>query len=374
MSKGAILFVTTHSAAGGLREIWSDIAAGLAQRGHRTGCFALYPPADPQAEGVDVAAWHHLVPDKPRSAIGVLRLFFALIKYLRTHRPAAIVAAMPAANVVLPVAILAARVRTRLYISHHSPVDTHHPLLNRLDGWTGCLPSVSGIISVSNAVAASLEGKPASYRAKRVTIHNALPEPIEQLVDALARRDAVAGEGTQVIALGRLTYQKNYPMLIRAMAHSRLGRLAIVGSGEDEQALRSLAVQLGISDRIEFLGLLPRAAAIARAASADLFVQVSRYEGHSLALIEAARLGLPLIVSDVPVQVEGVTAADGSPCGEIVRLDDHVALGALIERLLADGTLRNQWATAARRLGAEMSHGAMIDRYEKLLASPEGSR
>lgn len=372
---GPILFAMTHSAAGGLREIWNDIAEGLAARGHAVGRFVLYPPEDPAAEAVDPQQWLHVVAHRPRGPLAGLRMLAALVRYLRATRPTAIVTAMPAANVLLPVAITIARVPTRLFLSHHSPTDTHNPRLNAIDGWTGSLPCVAGIVSVSDAVAATLDDKPARYRARRMTIHNALPERIERLVDRLAADRAGRGrQGRRIVALGRLTYQKNYPMLLHAMAAVPHATLDIVGGGEDETALRALAAALGITDRVRFLGLVPRERALEIAAAADIFVQVSRYEGHSLALIEAARIGLPLIVSDVPVQVEGVAGADGAPCGLIVPLDDSAALARHLHALLDDPAAMTHWSGRAALLGAQASRQAMLDRYECLLASDRHSR
>lgn len=370
---GAIHFTMTHSTAGGLRELWDDIAEGLIARGHPVKRFVLYPPADAEGEGVDMAVWHHVVGARPRSVLGAIRTFAALVRYLRRERPSAVVSAMPAANVLLPLAVTIARVRTRVFLSHHSPTDTHNRLLDRIDGWTGSLPCVAGIISVSNAVGATLAHKPATYRARTLTIHNALSERVERLLDGLPRVKAVS-DRLRVVALGRLSHQKNFPMLIRAMAEVPGAHLEIVGGGEDEAALRALVADLSLEDRVNFAGLVPREAALAKAASADVFVQVSRYEGHSLALIEAARLGLPLVVSDVPVQVEGITAQDGTRCGIVVPLEDPAALAAAVRELQDDLARRAYWADLATRLGGEASNARMLDRYEAVLAPAAPAR
>ncbi|KQN39707.1 hypothetical protein ASG37_09260 [Sphingomonas sp. Leaf407] len=362
---GGIWFATTHSAAGGLRELWNDVSQGLAARGHDVGCFALYP-AESCLEAPDdgTRPWEHVVPWRPAGGRDLPRLLFALVGWLRRQRPAAVVTAMPLANVLMPVAVTLARVSTRVYPSHHSPTDTDHAGIDRIDDWTGCLPCVASVISVSDAVGASLAGKPGWHRAKRRTIHNALPVGVERAIDAAPR---TGGDGHHVVAVGRLTAQKNYPLLLRAMALVGQATLTIVGGGEDEAMLRALADREGVADRVHFTGQVTRGEALVHAAAADLFVQVSLFEGHSLALIEAARFGLPLIVSDIPVQVEGITDAAGTRCGLIVPLDDPTALAAAITRALDDPALRADLTAKASTLGHAASNRAMIDAYEALL-------
>ncbi len=358
-------FAVTHSAPGGLLELWNDIAAGLCARGYDVTRFAIYPEFEEPPPG---PGWHHVTTSRPGSLLAALKLLYMLIRYLRANRPQVIVTAMPAANVLLPLAVIMARTSTQIIATHHSPVETHNRLLNLLDGWTGLLPRVRAIVSVSNTVAASLARKPHAYRKKCRTIHNALPEHIEQLLAGLAtsvsRRPLEEG---RIVALGRLAYQKNYPMLIAAMTQLSNAHLHIVGGGEDEADLRAQAEESGVGDRVHFLGYLPREEALVHAASADVFVQVSHFEGHSLALIEAARLGLPLVVSDVPVQVEGITARDGTCCGIVVPLDDVTKLADVLRRLLMDAAWHESWAARARQLGAEFSNAQMLKHYERLL-------
>jgi glycosyltransferase involved in cell wall biosynthesis len=359
----------THSGPGGLREIWNDVALGLGARGHAVGRFVFYPDTGGEsAREATADGWTHVLPARP-GFLGVPGLLWALVRHLRTTRPAAIVTAMPFANVVIPLAVRLAGTGTRVIVSHHSPRDTHNPAIDRLDSLTGRMVCVAAVVSVSDSVAAALDNKPAGYRAKRKTIRNALPDRIEGVIDRLAGEDGPPKVVGRIIALGRLSHQKNYPMLLRAMVHAPAGTLDIVGSGEDEAQLRALAVTCGVADRVRFLGQMKREQALAHAATAAVFVQVSHYEGHSLALIEAARLGLPLVVSDVPVQVEGVTARDGGLCGIIVPLGDEAALGAVLNGLLESADERAAWSARALRLGREASNQAMVDAYESLLVS-----
>lgn len=365
-----IQFAVTHSAPGGLLELWNDISEGLAARGHMVQRFGIYPELSEPAPG---PAWLHIGAARPRTPLAGIRTFFKLMSFLRRERPDAIVTGMPAANVIIPLAAFLSGVSTKVIATHHSPIETHNPKLNSLDNLTGLLPNVHAIMSVSNTVAGSLSSKSRRYLRKSHTIRNALPGHIERLLATLASAPPrIASKDRRVVALGRLAYQKNYPMLISAIARLPNTHLAIAGGGEDEASLRQQAMDEGSADRIDFLGYLSREEALREAAKADIFVQVSHFEGHSLALIEAARLGLPLIVSDVPVQVEGVTAKDGTCCGLIVPLGDVQGLSNIIDRLLSDPISYRFWAERALKLGRDSSNSQMIDDYEQMIRSAAG--
>jgi glycosyltransferase involved in cell wall biosynthesis len=205
-----------------------------------------------------------------------------------------------------------------------------------------------------------------AYRRKRRTIHNALPPAVERLIATLvANKGEGRAPGRKIIATGRLVPQKNYPVLIRAAEHLRDAAIEVVGSGPDEAALRGLDV----GSRVRFLGQCTREAALARLAAADVFVQPSLFEGHSLGLIEAAKFGLPLVVSNVPVQIEGVTAGDGTLCGIAVDPHDAVGLAAVLQKLLDDPDHYRYWADRARTLATWSSFETQLAAYRDLASN-----
>jgi glycosyltransferase involved in cell wall biosynthesis len=292
----------------------------------------------------------------------------SLIRLLRREAPEFVFTAMPAANVLVSAAAILAGVRTRMVVFHHSPVDTYKPLLNAVDSVLGLLWHVKAIVSVSSAVEASLDTKPRAYRAKRQTIHNALPPRIEAQLGTLAvgeRRCRVVSR--KVVATGRLAVQKNYPVLVRASAEMPDVEVLIIGAGPDEEMLKTLAHELGVEQRIRFLGQFPRDEALKLLAAGDVFVQPSLFEGHSLGLIEAAKLAMPLVVSNVPVQIEGITASDGTRCGIVVDPHDPMALASEIRRLLDEPEHYRHWAERARHLASSSSFDDMLTAYAALI-------
>lgn len=364
-----IVFLTSHSSAGGAQEIWSNIAGAFAARNFRVSLCALYPYRSDIRITPPSLEWRYIAANRPGSPLAELRLLLALIRFFREERPDYAFSAMPAANVLGPLAAWLSGSRTRCFISHHTPVDTYNQKLNFVDGLVGCLANVAAIISVSNSVAGSLDAKPSIYKRKRVTIHNALPPDVETRLAALAQTRKPGSPRRRVIATGRLAEQKNYPVLIRAARHMPNAEIFIVGSGPDEEKLKALAAELGVSEQIRFLGQRTREETLTLLASGDVFVQPSLFEGHSLGLIEAAKLGLPLVVSDVPVQIEGITAANGTLCGIAVGLHDDEGLAAAIRRLLEDDAHYQIWTAQAAELAAAASFETMIGAYEALVSA-----
>lgn len=362
----SVVFLVSHPSAGGAQEIIANLAEGFEDRGFVVRLMALYPTH--RAVRTTRLTWEYVYHRRPTTPLAMLGLARAMVRFFREERPDRVFTALPAANVVAALGAWAAGQDGRVVISHHSPAETHNAVINAVDSYAGSLNSVKTVVSVSDAVAASLDRKPASYRAKRQTIHNALPPRIERHLAALARGRIGRPAGRRVVATGRLAAQKNYPMLIRAAAHMPDVTIDIIGDGPDAAALHALATQLGVTDRVNFLGFHPREDALALLAKGDVFAQVSLFEGHSLALVEAAKLALPLVVSDIPVQVEGITADDGTRCGVAVPLDDDRALASEIVALLDDPAQREHATALSARLAADATYEAMIAAYDRLAA------
>jgi glycosyltransferase involved in cell wall biosynthesis len=362
-----ILFLVSHLPSAGTQEIMSDLATGLTNRGFEVELRALYPISHSSFTNGGLQ-WVCILDKKPRFIFGMLRLLWTMLRDLRKSRPYAIISGMPAANVSAILASKLSSVNSRLIITHHSPIETHNVAINFFDGWLGGSRTVTAVVCVSNVVAASLHKKSGAYLAKCRTIHNALPPHIEDLLSELAsRRNNRSADSRTVVATGRLAQQKNYPVLLRAAVRLVNVNIQIIGSGEDESELKALARAIGVSDRVHFLGRRTREDTLKLLAAGDIFVQPSLFEGHSLALIEAAKLNLPLVVSDLPVQAESVTTSDGTLCGLMVDPNDDRALALEISRLLDDPDYYSKWVARSRYLGESIHFDAMLDAYEELL-------
>jgi glycosyltransferase involved in cell wall biosynthesis len=162
---------------------------------------------------------------------------------------------------------------------------------------------------------------------------------------AARERLGLPSETFLIGGVGRLTPQKNFGLLLEA-AQPLLGpgvELALFGSGPEEAALRNRAGQ-----RVHFLGTVADRATIYQAI--DLLVLPSRFEGLPMTVLEAMACGVPVLAS----AVDGVReiATDGEHA-LLAPSEDAAAFRAALERLLADSSLRERLAAAARVLVEE---------------------
>ncbi len=142
------------------------------------------------------------------------------------------------------------------------------------------------------------------------------------------------------VFLGRLKYQKGVDVLLHALARAAMecdARLVVVGDGEERPYLELLCDQLGIVDRVQFLGRLAGAEKHYVLQQARFAVVPSRqWEAFGLVVLESYASGLPVIASDMPgladlIQVEKT--------GLLVPPNDPETLATALTRLFSDDAL-----------------------------------
>jgi glycosyltransferase involved in cell wall biosynthesis len=128
-----------------------------------------------------------------------------------------------------------------------------------------------------------------------------LPNPVdlEGIRAAWSAPSVRSGAGPHLLAVGRLSWEKGFDLLLRAFAvvreHHPDADLIIAGSGREEGSLVLLCRSLGLETAVCFAGQVDRPYAFFPGAT--LFVFSSRYEGMPNALLEAAAAGLPLVAT-----------------------------------------------------------------------------
>ena len=175
-----------------------------------------------------------------------------------------------------------------------------------------------------------------------------------------------AAGGPLVLYAGRLGKEKNVDMVIAAFAlvAERVtdARLAIVGCGPHERALRAAAAALPCAHRIEFVGALDKPDLGSYYRAADVFAFASTTETQGLVLVEAMAHGLAVAAVDCPVSAEVV--ADGS--GVLAAPTAEALADAIVSVIRAGASERQRRSEAARLAAAPYSIDRLTDELEDL--------
>jgi glycosyltransferase involved in cell wall biosynthesis len=177
-----------------------------------------------------------------------------------------------------------------------------------------------------------------------------------------------------VLTLARLDPQKGLPYLLRAAAMLPDVSFIVAGEGADRPSLERDARDLGVSDRVAFVGF--RTDTRALLARADVVVLPSLNEGLPLAVLEAMAAARPVVATAVGGTPEIVHDRE---TGLLVPPADPEALARAIGELLADPPLAHRLAEAGRalvrsRLSTAATARGVVEVYEELLAAREAGR
>jgi glycosyltransferase involved in cell wall biosynthesis len=176
-------------------------------------------------------------------------------------------------------------------------------------------------------------------------------------IDDSARRSARAALGippdARVVAtVGRLTAIKQHRLFLetaRLVADRDPSAIFLVtGDGELRGDLEDTACQLGLGDRVRFLGWRRDLPTIYGAT--DVFLLTSRNEGTPVALIESLAAGVPGVSTDVGGVRDVVCPPESDPVGEVAPFGDAAGLARSVAALLADPARRRSTGDRGRAL------------------------
>jgi colanic acid/amylovoran biosynthesis glycosyltransferase len=200
-------------------------------------------------------------------------------------------------------------------------------------------------------------------------------------VDTASIRAAVGQRNPQaglLVYIGRLADKKGIDVLLEALVQVPSARVRVIGDGPDRAALVALAARLGVADRVQFSGKLPKPEVLAALRRAQAIVIPSKVgaggdmEGTPVVLCEAMAAGVPIVASDLGGLGECV---DDGTTGILVPPDDPDALAATLTKVLGrsvdlDAIGRAAAAEAARSLDVAAIGAA----YSEVLADAAGRR
>jgi glycosyltransferase involved in cell wall biosynthesis len=226
------------------------------------------------------------------------------------------------------------------------------PLYNKIDKWS--LKYYRAVICVTEDMLAECD----RWRVppqRRYVVHNAIDlDSYRPTVDRReAKRalgllsDGLSSDGLLVGAVGRLSPEKGFDLLIGAVVQLRQEgipiSLAIAGDGPQRQALEQQIRAAGCADYVRLLGHVSDPLRVYEAM--DIYALSSHSEGLPNVVLEAMAMEVPVVatsITSVPMLL------DDGRCGVMVEPGSASALAAGLRRLAADPALRQAIAASAR--------------------------
>lgn len=171
------------------------------------------------------------------------------------------------------------------------------------------------------------------------TIHNGMP-PIPPALEANAE-----AEPPNLIMVARFMPQKDHTTLLRALARIKdlSWEIDLVGPGPLMDDAQALCADLGLTDRVRFLGERRDVAELM--AQSQIFLLITNWEGFPRSILEAMRAGLPIVATNIDGIPEAVTENE---TGFLIGRKDVDGLTARLRELIVDPSLRRRLGQAGR--------------------------
>ncbi len=192
------------------------------------------------------------------------------------------------------------------------------------------------------------------FGVKAVVISNGIQK--ELLEDSSIKGDYIA-------YMGRIDiYHKGLDLLIKALAKIN-ATFCIAGKGKDEDKLKKMIKKEGIGEKVKFVGFKTGKDKIEFLKNSLFLVMPSRYEAQGIVALEAAAIGKPIIVSDIP-ELRFVTE---NGFGISFRSEDACSLRETIEHLLQNEILLEEMGKRGRDYARNFTWNSIVEEYEKFL-------
>ena len=365
--------ITRADAVGGATIHVRDLARAMLERGHRVLVLVggVGPVTDQLADaGVPFRALKFL--RRPVQPLREWRALAELISVLRQMRPDLVSAHTAKAGFIARAACARLGIPS-IYTPHGWVIDDRISV-----GWGSVFSTAERLASRwTRAIICVCEYERQLAIRKRVGAERKLFLVHNGVRDVAAGLRADTGRGAvRICSVARLDSPKDHSTLLRALAElrSESWELDLVGEGPLERALRKQAAELGIGERVHFLGYQPNPAGTL--ATAQIFVLASRSEAFPRSILEAMRAGIPVVAADVGGVSEAVIPGVN---GLLVPPQNPQALSSAIGRLLASAAYRQQLGDAGRQaFEARFQARTMVDKteaiYRHVLKSKNGSR
>lgn len=215
------------------------------------------------------------------------------------------------------------------------------------------------IICIGKMAKENLEDQVGNLGEKVIVIENGIDLNIYDKAIPIPRdRIQCVKEDFVLTMVGRFTDAKDQRTIINSLSFlPKHIKLVLVGDGPHKDVMYQLAENLGVLDRVVFLGLRDDVPSILKAS--DVVILSSHWEGFGLAAVEGMAAYKPVIASNVPGLREVVEGA-----GLLFKVGDATTLSQLILKLMDDDVFYNKIATQSLERAHKYDINIVAQRYE----------
>ncbi len=354
-----VLLLIPHLGGGGAEQVTALLARGLSQEKYELH-LGLVTQAGAGPEDLPRQLMIHALGAK-RVRAGAFRL----LRLVRRLKPDVILSGMAHLNFLVLLLRPFFPQGTRVLVRQNGAVSAS-PAFPGLPASTRLLyrllyPHADRVICQTAAMAKELAGEFGIPEGRLAVLPN--PVDVDEIRAAIGE-NLWTGPGPHLLAVGRLSREKGFDLLLQALAAVRerfpCADLTIAGAGGEEAALKAQCRELGLEAAVHFAGHVHRPAAYFAGASA--FVLSSRHEGLPNALLEAAAAGLPIVA--LPASQGVVDLLRGKPGA---WLAEGISSQALAASLLAALEVLQPGERFAHRFIEEFRIDRAIHAYEDLI-------
>ena len=319
-----------HLGGGGAEQVVALLAQGLSRSKYEVHLGLVTESCMDETDVPAGVAVHMLGARRVRMAA------YRVLRLVRQLRPDVVLSGMAHLNFLILLLRPLFPAGTRVLVRQNATVSSSLAE-GRLPAYTGLLyrllyRQADGVICQSGAMAEDLALVTGLDRSRIAVAPN--PLDLEGIRAAFRGSSLWPGPGPNLLAVGRLSPEKGYDLLLEAVATVRdrfpALRLTLLGKGAEEQSLRHLAASLGLDGVVEFAGYQRRP--YLYFPGATLFVMSSRHEGMPNALLEALAAGLPVV--STPASGGVVALLAGRPQAWLAESATVPALAAALEKAL----------------------------------------
>ena len=172
----------------------------------------------------------------------------------------------------------------------------------------------------------------------------------------------------RIVAAGRMSEVKNFPMLIRGFAEFHRSfpeyRLIIYGEGKQRPVLEQLCAELELEEFVSMPGFASNLTE--KIVSASMYISTSNHEGISNSMLEALGMGIPTIVTDCPVGGARMFVKTDEN-GILIPMEDHAALVDAMTKIASDPEYAERISLNAEKIRKELSAEDISRKWLELL-------